>query len=110
MFGLNNSLISHLIPITRCANVNEYKSLLAQWYAADDPLIVYYPLAQETTEQLTIPAITAPQSSAMTILAETATPPAEISAEYYQDVNKKLLEKDKKIEELQALILENIGG
>ena len=39
-----------------------------------------------------LPAITAPQSSAMTILAETQTPPAEISAEYYQDINKKILE------------------
>ena len=88
---------------------------LALWfqqkYDAGTPVRFYYPHAGAAqTEQLTIPAITAPQSSAMTILAETATPPAEISAEYYQDVNKKLLEKDKKIEELQALILENIGG
>ena len=88
---------------------------LALWfqqkYDAGAPVRFYYPHAGAAqTEQITIPAITAPQSGAMTILVETKTPPSEISVDYYQDINKKLLEKDKKIEELQALILENIGG
>ena len=52
------------------------------------PIKIYYPLATPTTEPITVPELTAPNSTVMNISSETATQPSQINLTYYQDINK----------------------
>ena len=63
--------VIYFIPTDQTLDLNGWKSWVAQQYAAGTPLIVIYPLAQETTEQATPQSLsTAQGTNTVSVTAE----------------------------------------
>lgn len=68
---------------TAYQTVDSFKEFLAAQYAAGTPVIVVYPLAEETTESVTPqPLTTAKGTNTVSVTAEVS--PVALSCEYYQ--------------------------
>lgn len=67
------------------AGVNDFKAWLADQYAAGTPVIVLYPLAEETTESVTAqPLATSAGTNVISVAAEVS--PIELDAVYLKEV------------------------
>lgn len=62
----------------RFADIDAWKTFLAQQYAAGTPVTVWYVLANPATETFTAPTIT-PQKGSNTLTVNTTLPPSEVS-------------------------------
>ena len=73
--------VIYFIPTDQTLDLNGWKSWVAQQYAAGTPVIVVYPLAQETTESVTPqPLYTAEGTNAVTVTAEVS--PIQLTTKY----------------------------
>lgn len=68
---------------TSCANVTEFKAKLAEQYAAGTPVIVIYPLAEETTEQVAGQALHTSAGDNVVSVSSNVDP-VELAAEYVE--------------------------
>lgn len=73
----------------RYTTLDEFKAFLD---TLETPLAVNYILAEPTTEPITAPDFTTPNSEVMNVSSNTTTLPSSIDLMYYQDINKVISE------------------